>query len=186
MAKPQGKSLTATCQCGHVALVADGAPIVSTACYCTSCQKAGEQLEALPGAPTILDKDGGTNYVLFRKDRVRCVRGQDDLHQHRLAPDSKTRRVVATCCNSAMFVEFTKGHWLTLYRKRLPPEDQPPLEMRVMTKDRRAGVEFADKLPSYASHSGRFMWRLLLAWAAMGFRSPKINYVKGEIDGRSR
>lgn len=159
----QGKSWPATCTCGQVALEAVGKPIVSAVCYCASCQNAGRRLEALPGAPRLLEADGGTSVVLFRKDRVRCIRGQDVLAEHRLAPDSNTRRVVATCCNSAMFLDFTKGHWLTLYKERIPADDQPPLEMR--------------------AHSSRFMWRLLASWAAMGFRTPGIDYANGAING---
>ena len=81
--------------------------------------------------------------------------------------------MVATCCNSAMFLDFTKGHWLTLYRDRLP-EPLPPLEMRVMTADRREGVVLPQDVPNYATHSGKFMWKLLAAWAAMGFRCRRL------------
>jgi hypothetical protein len=73
--------------------------------------------------------------------------GQEYLEEHRLKPDSATRRVVATCCNSPIFLDFTKGHWLTLYRNRFPA-GAPRLEMRVMTKDRRGGVALADDLPN--------------------------------------
>ncbi len=52
--------------------------------------------------------DGGTGFVLVRSDRVRCVKGGDKLQEHRLKPDSPTRRVLATCCNSPMFLEFSK------------------------------------------------------------------------------
>jgi hypothetical protein len=183
MAKLRQQVRTASCACGRVAFEADGAPIVSAVCYCESCQKAGQRLEALPGAARMLEEDGGTSFVLLRKDRVRCMRGQEALREHRLKPDSATRRVVAACCNSAMFLEFQNGHWLSVYARRIPAEDRPPLDMRVMTADRRAGVPFADGLPSYRKHSGRFMWRLLSAWAAMGFRAPKVDYVKGGIDG---
>jgi hypothetical protein len=41
-------------------------------------------------------------------------------------------------------------------------------EMRVMTQDRRDGVELADDLPNYDGHSGKFMLRLIAAWIAMG------------------
>lgn len=174
---------TASCICGHVALEAAGEPIVTAACYCASCQAAGSQFEALPGAPPVFEEDGGTVFMLQRKDRVRCLRGQEVLREHRLTPTSKTRRVVAACCNTPMFLEFPNGHWLSLYGRRLPEADRPPLEMRTMTRDRRKGVEFTDGLPSYGTHSGRFMWRLLTAWAAMGFRSPKVDYVKGGNDG---
>lgn len=139
--------------------------------------------EALSGAPPVLNDDGSTDFVLFRKDRIGCVHGADRLREHRLTPNSKTRRVVATCCNTPMFLEFTGGHWLTLYRQRFNEQDRPPVQMRVMTRDRRAGTTVADGLPRYAGHSGKFMLKLIGAWAAMRFRTPQIEYVKGTLDG---
>ena len=165
--------LVASCRCGQVALETTGKPIVSVACYCRSCQEAGRQFERLSGAPAVLDADGGTAYVLFRKDRVRCAKGGDKLQEHRLQPGSPTRRLVATCCSSPMFVDFTKGHWLTLYRNRLP-DGAGPLQMRVMTGERRGGAGLPQDVPNYRGHSGKFMWRLLTAWVAMGFRRPKV------------
>src|SRR5882762_893181 len=103
--------------------------------------------------------------------------GQEDLEEHRLKPDSPTRRVVATCCNSPMFLDFTKGHWLSIYRKRFPT-DAPPLELRLMTKERRVGVELADDLPNYGGRSGKFMLKLIAAWIAMGLRRPEITLGK--------
>lgn len=168
--------LTASCRCGAVAFDVVGAPIVSAACYCESCQEAGRQIEQSMDAPPTLGADGGTEFVLHRKDRVRCVRGGELLREYRLKPESTTRRVLASCCNSAMFLEFAKGHWLSLYRGRMPG-NAPPLEMRVMTANRRKGVELAGDVPSYATHSAKFMWRLFRAWAAMGFRVPKVKGV---------
>jgi hypothetical protein len=126
----------------------------------------------MASAPPLLDPDSGTGVVLYRKDRVQCVMGRDYLEEHRLKPDSPTRRVFAACCNSAMFLDFTKGHWLSMYRKRFG-EGAPPLEMRVMTKERRVGVELVDDVPNYSGHSGKFMLRLLTAWIAMGLRRPE-------------
>jgi hypothetical protein len=166
----------ASCRCGAVVLEVTGAPIVHTACYCTSCQEAGRQIEQLAGAPPVLDADGGTDFLVYRKDRVRCVQGGERLEARRLKAESPTRRMVGTCCNSAMFLDFTKGHWLTLYRARMPGP-VGPLEMRVMTADRREGVALADDVPNYAAHSGKFMRRLLGAWIAMGFRAPKVDGV---------
>jgi hypothetical protein len=176
MSVKQPGSLTASCRCGAVVLEVAGAPIVHAACYCASCQEAGRRIEQLPDAPQMLDADGGTDFVLYRKDRVRCVQGGEQLEAHRLKPESPTRRMTATCCNSAMFLDFTKGHWLTLYRARMP-ESVPPLEMRVMTADRREGVALPEDVPNYATHSGKFMWKLLAAWASMGFRTPKVEGV---------
>jgi hypothetical protein len=164
--------LLATCQCGRVRLEALGAPILTGACYCTSCQQAGHRFEQMPSAPSLLDPDGGTAVVLYRKDRVRCVAGQDYLEEHRLTPQSPTRRVVATCCNAPMFLDFTKGHWLSIFRTRFAA-GAPPLQMRVMTKERPSGVELPNDVPNYDGHSGKFMLKLLLAWVAMGLRRPE-------------
>ena len=50
--------------------------------------------------------------------------------------------------------------------------------MRVMTRERRVGVELADDLPTYTGHSGKFMLKLIAAWIAMGFRRPEITLGK--------
>ncbi|MDB5456449.1 MAG: hypothetical protein JWP92_2034 [Caulobacter sp.] len=176
MSMTSPKTLTASCRCGEVAFDVVGPSIVSAACYCESCQEAGRRIEQLAGAPPVLGADGGTAFVLHRKDRIRCVRGGERLRAHRLKPESTTRRMVASCCNSAMFLDFTKGHWLSLYRDRLS-DGAPPLEMRVMTADRREGVALSRDVPNYATHSGQFMWKLPCAWAAMGFRAPKVEGV---------
>ena len=76
-----------------------------------------------------------------------------------------------------MFLDFTKGHWLSMLRNRFPA-GAPPLEMRVMTKERRVGVELADDLPNYSGRSGKFMLKLIAAWIAMGFRRPEITLGK--------
>jgi len=165
--------LLATCRCGNVKFEAVGAPILTGACYCSSCQEAGRQIEQLACAPPVLDPDGGTEVILYRKDRVQCKMGLENLEEYRLNPESPTRRVVATCCNSAMFLDFTKGHWLSMYRNRFP-SDAPPLEMRVMTKDRRGGVELAGDIPNHRGFSGKFMLKLIAARIAMGLRRADI------------
>lgn len=172
---------TATCQCGTVALAMTGKPIVAATCYCHSCQAAGQAFDALPGAPGTLGPDGGTPFLLVRKDRIEWLSGADQLDEHRLTPDSPTRRFVARCCNSPVALEFTKGHWLSVYSARIPAEDRPAAEMRTIVKDRPAGVELPDDIPNYATPSGKFMWRLLKAWAAMGFRAPPIETTKGFV-----
>ena len=159
------------CRCGEVRLDATGEPILTVTCHCESCQKAGTGFAALPGKPQVLNADGGTEFTLFRKDRVACVRGEALLRSYRLTPEATTRRVLAHCCDTPMFLEFAKGHWLSLYRDRFGAE-APRIEMRVMTGDRRQGALLSDDLPSYKTHSVKFMWRLFAAWAAMGFRVP--------------
>ena len=164
---------SAPCNCGQVMLEAVGAPILSAVCYCASCRSAALQFEQMPGAPSVLNEDGGVDYCLFRKDRVRIARGGEHLQAHRLTEASATRRVVAACCNTPMFLDFTSGHWLTLYRDRLL-KDAPPLEMGVMAKDLPATHPCPEGLPTYPTHPARFMIKLLAAWAVMGFRRPRL------------
>jgi hypothetical protein len=178
VSQKQQKHLSGICRCGKVKLEAVGRPILTASCYCASCQEAGSRFEQLASAPPVVNPDGGTDYVLYRKDRVQCVTGQEYLREHWLKPESPTRRVIATCCNSPMFLDFSKGHWLTMYRNRFPA-GAPPVELRVMTRDRRDGAALADDLPNddlpnYDGHSGKFMLKLVAVWIAMGFRRPEI------------
>src|SRR3546814_16378901 len=84
----------ASCQCGAVTLELAGKPIVAATCYCHSCQAAGKEFAALPGAPAVVGADGGTPFVLMRKDRLTWLSGSDRLR-------SEERRVgkegVSTC-----------------------------------------------------------------------------------------
>jgi hypothetical protein len=146
-----------SCQCGRVAMTVTGKPILHAMCYCTSCRTAGLAFAQELGAPSVVASDGGTALV----------------HEHRLTPSSPTRRVVATCCKTPMFLEFTKGHWLSIYAGRLSGK-LPPLDMRIMTVDRLDKTALSDDVPNYATQSAGFMMKLLAAWAAMGFRTPKV------------
>ena len=166
-------SHAATCTCGQVTFEAAGAPIVSAACYCDSCRTAARQFEQAPGAPAVLNAQGGVDYTLFRKDRVALTRGKDRLAEHRLTAKSPTRRMVATCCNTPMVLDFTSGHWLTFYRDRLG-DGAPAIEAAMMTKDRPAAAPpLPAGVPASAAMPPRVLFRLLTAWAAMGFRRPK-------------
>lgn len=42
---------------------------------------------------------------------------------------------------------------------------------------RRQGVHLSEDVPNHATHSGRFMWKLLGAWIAMGLRRPAVQGV---------
>jgi hypothetical protein len=100
----------------------------------------------------------------------------DLFEERRLTPSSPTRRMYARCCGTAMFLDFTKGHWLTIYRGRLPNEI-PPATMRMMTAERPEGVILPDDMANYPGHSGKFMLKLLGAWMAMGLRRPAVDGV---------
>ncbi len=167
--------LVASCACGQVSLEVTGKPIVGAVCYCKSCQEAGRILAGFPAAPVVVERDGGTEYVLYRKDRVRLVMGAEHLEENRLKPESPTRRVRATCCQAAMFLDMTKGHWLSIYRARFL-KDAPRVEMRVMTKERPAGGPLTEDVPNYSAHSGKFILRLLGARLVMGLRTPKLEF----------
>jgi hypothetical protein len=168
--------ISAPCRCGKVELEIVGAPILRGVCYCASCQEAGRLYRTTPGAEPGSAEDGGSDYVLYRKDRIRCSQGGELLEERRLKPESPTRRMYARCCNTAMFVDFTKGHWLTIYRGRLP-NDVPPATMRVMTAERPEGVMLPDDMANYSGRSGKFMLQLLRAWISMGFKRPAVDGV---------
>jgi hypothetical protein len=173
-----------TCTCGRVALEVQGRPIISAECLCADCQSAGAFLQSLPGAPSTLDQKGATRFVLYRKDRVRCEKGRDLLREYRLSKDSTTRRVVAVCCNTPMFLEFTNGHWLSIYGGLWPAGSAPGLEIRTMTRSRPEGVVLPDDVPNPTTHTFSFYAKLLRAWAAMRFRAPKVDFVNGGLDAK--
>jgi hypothetical protein len=170
------------CACGQVALQIQGRPIISVECLCADCQNAGTFLQSLPGAPRTVDNNGATRFVLYRKDRVRCEKGQERLREHRLSKDSKTRRVVAACCNTPMFLEFTDGHWLSVYGGLWPATSLPALEVRTMTRSRPAGVVLPGDVPNPKTHTVSFYAKLFRAWAAMLFRAPRVDFVDGVLD----
>jgi len=170
------------CACGQVALQTQGRPIVSVECCCASCREAGARIQALAGAPACATSAGATPFVLYRKDRVRLLEGADRLKAFRLKPASPTRRVVAACCNTPVFLEFDKGHWLSLYGCLWPEPTRPAAEMRTMTGDLPADARPSDEIPGGRGASVAFFARLLGAWIAMGLRTPKIDFVKGELD----
>lgn len=157
--------LAARCDCGAVEVEARGPPILVTACHCDDCQEAGRRLAALPGRRSPVGEAGGTDALMLRRDRVRIARGADRLESHRLKPDSRTQRLVASCCGTPMLLDFAPGHWIDAYRAAFGPA-APPVEMRVMTKFAPAGSIPAG-VPAARTHSAAFFARLLAAWVPM-------------------
>lgn len=178
-----GDATELTCGCGQVALRVQGKPILTVECLCSDCQSAGQVLQARENAPTILDANGATPFVMYRKDRVQLLRGADQLREYRLTGKSSTRRVVAACCNTPIFAEFAAGHWLSIYAGLWPSGTRPPLDLRTMTRSAPAHAVLPDDVPNPRTHTVGFYARLLGAWVAMGFRAPRIDYVKGSLDG---
>lgn len=159
--------MIARCLCGNVEFETIGAPITSVACYCNDCQEGSRQIDALPNARPVLEPDGGTAYVLYRKDRVKCSRGDGLLMSHKIREKSATNRVVATCCNSAVLMNFDDArHWVPVYRARFQG-DAPPLQMRICTKFKPENSDVRSDVPSYSGYPLTFMAKLVAAWIPM-------------------
>ncbi len=169
MGHSSSEHLMASCTCSNVELLLTGAPIWRIACYCDDCQAGARQLANLPRAPSIMDSDGGTKYLLYRKDRVKCWRGADRLVAYRLRAESPMRRVIAGCCNTPMFADYEKGHWFSIYQANVN-NDASSLEMRIQT--RFAPDSFSpvsDSVPGYRFFPLRFIIKLVLARIGMLF-----------------
>jgi hypothetical protein len=156
----------ARCSCGRVEYQASGRPIVSLVCFCDDCQAGSQQLEVLAGAGSVRELDGGTAYVVYRKDRVQCARGIELLRSRKLREGSATSRVAASCCNSPMIMWFDDAkHWVPVYRARLVGAT-PDAEMRICTKFPPGSSGSLD-VPSYSGYPIRLLARLLAARMAM-------------------
>lgn len=152
-------------------------------CLCDSCRAAAKRFERLKGGRNILTEYGATRFGMYRKDRVRFPNGQARLGEFRLTPDAGTRRVVATCCNTPVFTELNGGHWLSLYGHLWQDSEMPPVDFRTITGDLTdAGALPADGVPNLKGHSMKFVVKLLGAWVAMGFKTPRVD-VEGKLDG---
>jgi hypothetical protein len=160
---------TARCPCGGVEIEAIGTPMTSVVCYCDSCQEGSRQIEALNGAAPILGPDGGTGYILYRKDRVKYTKGAELLKGYKIDEKSTTSRVVATCCNSAMVMRFDDmKHWVPMYRGRFQGET-PPVQWRICTKFKPENAVVPSDIPSSAMYPPGFMWKLLASKLSMLF-----------------
>jgi hypothetical protein len=155
-----------SCACGRVTCEGVGEPILSAVCYCDDCQEGGRRIESLPDAPPVLDPDGGTPYLTYRDDRFRCVAGADLLVGYRIKEGAPTQRLVASCCNSAMFLKFAPGHWVSAYRRQFQG-DLPPIELRNQTRHRVAQTALPDDAPSHRGYPPKLVFRLLGARVAM-------------------
>ncbi len=143
--------LTASCQCGQVVVQVAGEPLSTANCYCDDCQAAARQIESRPGAYAVTEPDGGTGYSLYLKQRVRCVKGENKLEAFKLKPDSPTNRMIASCCNTPMLLQFDNNlPWVTMYRSRFGSEARP-LEMRIFTKYKPAQTQLSDDLTNYTT-----------------------------------
>jgi hypothetical protein len=167
MARALQATTTVNCACGQVAVEAIGTPITSVICYCDDCQEAARQIRSLPNAAAIQEPDGGTAYVVYRKDRVTCLKGASLLSPHKIRDKSATNRVFATCCNSALFMNFDDSkHWVDIYRSRCRGA-VPPVQMRICTRFRAAGCTIPADVPGYSRYPMSLLMKLILAKVAM-------------------
>ena len=172
---------TIGCPCGRTRLAVTGAPIMVVECLCDSCRAAAARLATLPGAKNRLTAYGATPCAEVRKDRVRVVAGAEHFAEFRLTPASGSRRVVATCCNTPVFLEMQGAHWLSVYLHLWPEASRPVPQLRTMTGDLADTSGLPDDMSNLKTHTVRFYAKLLGAWIAMGLRNPKID-VPEKID----
>jgi hypothetical protein len=156
----------ASCVCGRVKCTAIGQPIVSGVCCRDDCQKAASEIEALANSARFRDADGGAPYLTYRDDWFSCSAGEDLLVGYGLTKDARRGRFVASCCNSAIFLKFAPGHWVSAYRARFEGE-APPLEKRTQTRFRRADTDLPTGVPSYRGFGLKLLTRLIATRISM-------------------
>ncbi len=162
----------AHCQCRAVEIGAWGEPIIVTACYCDDCQAAAQRLAASANLAPAASVGGGTEFMLFRRDRIACMRGADRLQAMRLTDASKTRRMIAGCCATPMYLAFDdKRPWVSAFRASFGG-DAPPVEMRICTRFRRSDEQAEDGLRSHPGYPPAMILRILAAWPLMLFSRP--------------
>ena len=81
-----------------------------------------------------------------------------------------------------MFLEFKDGHWLSIYGVLWSKDELPALEIRTMTRSRREGVVLSDDVPNPKMHTISFYLKLFRAWVSMRFRTPKLDFIAGNLD----
>jgi hypothetical protein len=162
----------AQCRCGTVEIGGWGNPLVVAACYCDDCQAASERLAASANGAPAARADGGTEFMVFRRDRIACMRGAENLQPMRLTAASKTRRMIADCCATPMYVSFDdKRPWVSALRAGFGA-GAPPVEMRICTRFRRPENKPEDGLPEHPAYPVAMILRILAAWPLTLFSRP--------------
>ncbi|SKA38203.1 Uncharacterized conserved protein [Enhydrobacter aerosaccus] len=162
----------ARCRCGAVEVGAWSAPIVVTACYCDDCQEAARRCAASADAAPLVDADCGTEFMVFRRDRIACIRGADHLQAMRLRDATKTRRMIAGCCATPMYLTFDdRRPWISAFRAAFGA-DAPPVQLRICTRFRQSREMATDGLPNHPGYPASMILRVLAAWPLMLFSRP--------------
>ena len=71
---------------------------------------------------------------------------------------------------------------MAFYGLLWPKKALPKLQIRTMTRSRREGVVLPDDVPNPKTHSISFFAKLISAWVSMRFKSPTLDFIKGELD----
>lgn len=157
---------TASCACGAVQITLTAPPIAALSCCCDDCQAAAAELEALPGAPAFREPCGGTPAVLFAKTALKITKGHDKLTAHRLRSGSRTKRMVAACCNSFLYVTFDRGpFWVDVVSTRIDGE-APNTRWRIQT--RYLDAPPPNDLANHGKYPQGLVWRIALAGVLAG------------------
>lgn len=169
-----------TCRCGAAHLRASGQPSGATICHCAECQTAAMIFENR-FETSVADAEGGTFHILWRKDHLTCVSGAEHLAAHKLASNSPTDRVIATCCGTPMYLDRKGRPWVGLFADRVPEHVRPMPEMRVFAKDRVDSGPHADGVRTYAGYSRRMLMRRWRAILRSGFETGHLEFVVREV-----
>ena len=104
--------------------------------------------------------------LAYRDDRFSCSAGEDLLVGYEIKERAPTRRMVASCCNSAMFLKYKPGFWISAYRARFEG-DLPPIEMRTQIEHRRADTDPPSDAPCYRGFPMRLFAKIIAARVSM-------------------
>jgi len=156
------------CSCGNVELEVIGEPLLCASCHCADCHEGSRRIEALPNAAPVLDSYGGTQHMVFRKDRVKYVKGTQFLKSLKVDDDSPNR-VYASCCNSYILLDIPDPMpAIPVYRGRFQGA-VPSIEMRINAKFTSDGVSTPRDVPRYPSFPFKFVRKIIGAKIAMIF-----------------
>ena len=162
----------AQCRCGAVEIGAWSNPLVVAACYCDDCQAASGRLAASANGAPVASADGGTEFMVFRRDRIACTRGAENLQSMKLTAATKTWRMIARCCETPMYIAFDDKRPRVSALRAGFGAGAPAVEMRICTRFRRPENKPEDGLPEHPGYPAAMILRILAAWPGMLFGRP--------------
>ena len=96
------------CNCGKVEIELVGRPYFRVECHCASCRKAAAAVEGLaaPVGHSYKNGLGGSDYCAWMDDDICFKQGHENLAYFEAVAGSGTRRLVSTCCHTAIGYTF--------------------------------------------------------------------------------